>query len=112
MTIDDVLSAIKPLLGGYGSWFFIVGLIVLFAMAFIAWAIRDIQDYIHWINGPEGMQAIISIVLLIAGLYVILSKAYDPSTTNWAFATIGTLVGFWLRPVRGKSSSRRPANPK
>jgi hypothetical protein len=32
-----------------------------------------------------------------AGLFVVLSKKYDANEQNWAFATMGTVVGFWLK---------------
>jgi len=42
------------------------------------------------------MQVVISTVLLAACLFVILSKRYPAGDRHWAFATIGTIVGFWL----------------
>jgi hypothetical protein len=39
----------------------------------------------------------ISLVLLIASLFVILSSNYEIAVRNWAFGTIGTVLGFWLR---------------
>ncbi len=32
-----------------------------------------------------------------AGLFVVLSKRYEANEKNWAFATMGTIVGFWLK---------------
>jgi hypothetical protein len=52
------------------------------------------------------MQFSIAVVLLAASLYVILSKQYDASDTHWAYGTIGTLVGFWLRPVASGRKKR------
>jgi hypothetical protein len=43
------------------------------------------------------MQVAISLSLLGASLIVILSGQYDPSIKHWAFATVGTLLGFWLK---------------
>ena len=45
----------------------------------------------------EWVQIIISVVLLIASLFVVLSPKYGPRDKHWAYGTIGTLVGFWLR---------------
>ena len=45
----------------------------------------------------EWVQIIISVVLLIASLFVVLSPKYGPKDKHWAYGTIGTLVGFWLR---------------
>ena len=28
---------------------------------------------------------------------VILSKQYTPADTNWAYGTVGTVIGFWLK---------------
>ena len=48
------------------------------------------------------MQIAVTLWLLTAALLVILSQHYDPSIKNWAFATVGTILGFWLteRPTR------------
>jgi uncharacterized membrane protein (UPF0136 family) len=43
------------------------------------------------------MQIAVSTCLLGASLFVILSGQYDPSIKHWAFATIGTILGFWFR---------------
>jgi hypothetical protein len=42
------------------------------------------------------IQAIISLTLLGVASFVILSKRYGPKDKNWAYAAIGTLIGFWL----------------
>jgi hypothetical protein len=60
-----------------------------------------------------AMQAALSAILLVAGLYVILSKDYGTTDKYWAYGTVGTLVGFWLRPVRSEGqspSSRKRSN--
>jgi hypothetical protein len=38
-----------------------------------------------------------SAIILIPALYVILSKNYSPRDKHWAYATVGTILGFWLR---------------
>jgi len=43
------------------------------------------------------MRLVVSIVLLSAGLFVILSERYDPNAKHWAYATVGTILGFWLK---------------
>jgi hypothetical protein len=43
------------------------------------------------------VQAGVTAVLLIATLLVILSKRYADADKRWAYATIGTIVGFWLK---------------
>ena len=43
------------------------------------------------------IRVFLSVCLVAACLYVILSHAYDADSKNWAFATVGTVVGYWLR---------------
>jgi uncharacterized membrane protein len=43
------------------------------------------------------MQIVVSLALLGVGLYVILSKQYQSADTNWAYGTVGTVIGFWLK---------------
>jgi isoprenylcysteine carboxyl methyltransferase (ICMT) family protein YpbQ len=43
------------------------------------------------------VQASVTAILLIATLLVILSKRYAAADKHWAYATIGTIVGFWLK---------------
>jgi isoprenylcysteine carboxyl methyltransferase (ICMT) family protein YpbQ len=43
------------------------------------------------------VQAGVTAILLIATLLVILSKRYAADDKHWAYATIGTIVGFWLK---------------
>lgn len=47
---------------------------------------------------PLLMQVFISVALLAATLFVILSKRYDVKDKHWAYTTIGVIVGFWLKP--------------
>ena len=42
------------------------------------------------------MQAVISVIVLCASLFVILSKRYASSDKHWAYTAIGTILGFWL----------------
>jgi hypothetical protein len=46
------------------------------------------------------MRFFITCALLVGGLYVILSTYYTPDDKNWAYGTIGTLLGYWLRPTQ------------
>lgn len=39
----------------------------------------------------------ISSIILIAVLYVILSKAYPEDYTKWAFGIVGIVLGYWLK---------------
>ncbi len=42
-------------------------------------------------------QLVFSLVILIAGLYVILSGKYSAVGEGWAAGAIGTVLGYWLR---------------
>lgn len=53
----------------------------------------------------EHMPVIISLIVLGAGLYVILSNSYAPEDKKWGYGSVGTVVGYWLRQV---PPSRRP----
>ena len=44
-----------------------------------------------------GMQVAISLILLSASLYVILTPTFASGDKKWGFATVGTIVGFWLK---------------
>lgn len=43
------------------------------------------------------MQIVVSIPLLLGGMFVILAKRYQPSDRHWAYATVGTIAGYWLK---------------
>ncbi|MGB0015036.1 MAG: hypothetical protein WBQ03_25815 [Candidatus Sulfotelmatobacter sp.] len=43
------------------------------------------------------MPVVVSVILLIGGLFIILAKRYQPSDRHWAYATVGTIVGYWLK---------------
>jgi hypothetical protein len=56
------------------------------------------------INGAQPLislrdlvQLTISALLLAASLFVVLSKRYRPEERHWAYGTLGTLIGFWLK---------------
>jgi hypothetical protein len=43
------------------------------------------------------VQAAMTIIFVGACIYVIVSKRFGPAERNWAFGTLGTILGFWLR---------------
>lgn len=49
--------------------------------------------------GPSvpPFSVMVSFIVLLAALWVILSKWYPPEVEHWAYAMVGTVVGFWLR---------------
>jgi hypothetical protein len=50
---------------------------------------------------PKGLMHVsVSLLLLTAALFAILSDHYQPSTMHWAYAAVGTILGFWLRDER------------
>ena len=44
------------------------------------------------------MQIAISLIILGAGLWVILSGHSSPDSGRWASGAIGTVMGYWLKP--------------
>ena len=49
------------------------------------------DDFLNFIA-----QLVLSTVLLVAALYVILTRKYKPEDKNWAYGALGTIAGFWL----------------
>ena len=41
---------------------------------------------------------VITIILLIASLWIILSNRREADVQKWAFGTMGSIIGFWLAP--------------
>ena len=39
----------------------------------------------------------ISVFLGAPAIFVVLSKRYQPREKHWAYSTLGTILGFWLR---------------
>jgi hypothetical protein len=51
-------------------------------------------------NSPalrDGMQVLLSLVLMGAAILIVLSHAYDAQEKHWAYGTLGTILGFWLK---------------
>lgn len=42
------------------------------------------------------MPVVVTLVVLAAAMYVILSKNYPVDTQKWAFSIVGLVVGYWL----------------
>jgi hypothetical protein len=42
------------------------------------------------------MQVVLSIIATAASLFVILATRFGPKDKHWAYATVGTILGFWL----------------
>ena len=43
------------------------------------------------------MVIVVSLALLAAALYIILTDTYPESHSKWAFGTVGLVAGYWLR---------------
>ena len=43
------------------------------------------------------MQIVISLVVLATALYVVVARPEATDDHKWAYAIIGTIVGYWLR---------------
>lgn len=39
----------------------------------------------------------ISLILLLCGVAVVMLQRYDANQKHWGYATLGTILGFWLR---------------
>ena len=54
----------------------------------------------RWVAVGDGQQllgtAVVSIVVLIAALFVILSGNYADADKKWPYGAVGTIVGYWL----------------
>jgi ABC-type multidrug transport system fused ATPase/permease subunit len=44
----------------------------------------------------EIVAFVFSLVILLASLYVIINKKYQPNAEKWAFGSVGTILGYWL----------------
>lgn len=47
------------------------------------------------------IRMVITIVLLLAAVYIILSQKYDADSQKWAFGVVGTILGYWMRTEKG-----------
>ena len=43
-----------------------------------------------------GMTFTVTILVLAASLYIILTKKYADADKKWAYGAIGTILGYWL----------------
>jgi multisubunit Na+/H+ antiporter MnhB subunit len=45
------------------------------------------------------MPVIVSLIVILASLYVILSQQFPDDDKKWAYTSVGTILGYWLRPA-------------
>jgi hypothetical protein len=50
-----------------------------------------------WMDYAPTMQIVITFLLLTAALYLIVTRRFPIHEKYWAYATLGMLVGFWLK---------------
>jgi hypothetical protein len=58
-------------------------------------------ELIMWVTqGPSNadfvMQSAVTCFVLSASLFVVIAKRYSATDKHWAYATVGTILGFWL----------------
>jgi len=58
----------------------------------------DTPKKIHSLR--PAMQAVVTLALLLPCLVMIMSNSYDASSKHWAFGTVGTILGYWLKAGR------------
>lgn len=56
---------------------------------------KSLEQIDHMIR--TVMAPLIGVLVLLASLYVILSGGYRTDGEKWAFGSIGTIIGFWLK---------------
>ena len=44
-----------------------------------------------------SMQIVVTLAVLVAGLYVILDPSYAADDKKWGYGIVGTVVGYWLK---------------
>ena len=78
------------------------GTLLLFGLfKLVAFSIRGPTMPAPWASAmasPGVMQALISLAVLGAALFIILSKKYPSESDKWAYGTVGTILGYWLSP--------------
>lgn len=52
------------------------------------------------VSDKSWMPEIVTGVLLAASLFIILRETYSDANQKFAFTTVGTVLGYWLRPPR------------
>jgi hypothetical protein len=71
----------------------IVTIVLLIASTNVSYIVRLSEGPID----PVRVLVAVSVVMLAAGLFVVLSKRCGPKEKHWAYGAVGTVVGFWLK---------------
>jgi predicted membrane chloride channel (bestrophin family) len=71
--------------------------IILFVFVFSLLLERLLKFY-----GPQSsmMLAVTSFAILSVALYIILSHTYSSNDRNWAYVSVGIVLGLWLKNSR------------
>ena len=48
-------------------------------------------------NPRVTMKVVFSAVVLASGVFIILSRQYSPQDKHWAYGSLGTILGYWLK---------------
>ena len=46
------------------------------------------------------IRAAVSLVTMSAAIFIVLSPTYSPQDKHWAYGTLGTILGYWLKPSK------------
>lgn len=57
--------------------------------------VTELQPIFDFVQGL--MKPAISIAVFFASLFVILSQRYKGETEKWAYGSLGTILGIWLK---------------
>jgi hypothetical protein len=57
------------------------------------------------------MQVFVSFVVMSGALYIVLSLRYTAAEKHWAFGSLGTILGLWLR-VQSSALHALPATTR
>ncbi len=51
---------------------------------------------LRFANPGAAMQMIVSLILLGGAFYIVLTTKYNPQERQWAYISMGTILGYWL----------------
>jgi hypothetical protein len=60
-------------------------------------AMKEIQEQRDRDQAKNFVIIAISLIVLVCGVVIVMLERYDEKQKHWAYATVGTIVGFWLR---------------
>ena len=63
----------------------------------LAGIIKDKDEANTMVNVRITMMVLVSLIVLVSSIYTILTGTYSDGTQKWAYGSIGTILGFWLK---------------